>query len=110
MDSTFFRYLISLAVQMALEIRLLDVITAYLYGDIDVEIHIKPLPDFLPNTTSAQHGHFSGLKMAPPGRITTARPSQKLKFRLPAIVTMSQICYGSFRVLNSKCVWSCKTV
>ena len=63
MDSTSFRYLLSLAVQMALETRLLDVVTAYLYGDLDAQIHIKPPPDFLPNTTPAQPGRFSGLRI-----------------------------------------------
>ena len=53
---------------------------------------------------------LSQMRGAPSGRIITARPLQNLKFRLPAIVTMSQVYHGSFRVLNSKCVWSCKTV
>jgi hypothetical protein len=59
MDSTSFRYLLSLAVQMALETRLLDVVTTYLYGDLDAQLHIKPTPDFLPNTTPAKHGRFN---------------------------------------------------
>ena len=63
MDSTSFRYLLSLAVQMALETRLLDVVTAYLYGNLDAEIHIKPPPEFLPNLASTRPGRFSGLKI-----------------------------------------------
>ena len=34
MDITIFRYLISLAVSQNLEMRLMDVVTAYLYGDL----------------------------------------------------------------------------
>ena len=63
MGSTSFRYLVSLTVQMALETRLLDVVTAYLYGDLDSHIHIKPPPEFLPHTTPAQPGRFSGLRI-----------------------------------------------
>ena len=46
MDSTTFRYVISLAVKFALETRLMDVVTAYLYGQIDANISIKA-PDGL---------------------------------------------------------------
>lgn len=63
MGSTSFRYLVSLTVQMALETRLLDVVTAYLYGDLDTHIHIKPPPEFLPHTTPAQLGRLSGLRI-----------------------------------------------
>ena len=63
MDSTSFRYLLSLVVQMALETRLLDVVTSYLYGDLDTHIHIKPPPEFLPHTTPAQPGRFYGLRI-----------------------------------------------
>ena len=41
MDITTFRYLISLTVSQNLEMRLMDVVIAYLYGDLDIEIHIK---------------------------------------------------------------------
>ena len=63
MDSTSFRYLLSLAVQMALVARLLDVVTAYLYGDLDTKIYIKPPPDFLPSIPPAQPGKFAGLRI-----------------------------------------------
>ena len=45
MDITTFRYLISLAISQNLEKRLMDVVTAYLYGDLDTEIHSQK--DFL---------------------------------------------------------------
>ncbi|KAL4575037.1 hypothetical protein LXL04_021877 [Taraxacum kok-saghyz] len=41
MDATTFRYLISLAVSENLEMRLMDVVTAYLYGSLDSDIHMK---------------------------------------------------------------------
>ena len=41
MDITIFRYLVSLVVFQNLEMRLMDVVTAYLYGDLDIEIHMK---------------------------------------------------------------------
>ena len=44
MDVITFRFLISLAVSERLNIQLMDVVTAYLYGDLDAEIYMK-LPD-----------------------------------------------------------------
>ena len=41
MDATTFRYLISLAVSENLEMHLMDVVTAYLYGSLDSDIHMK---------------------------------------------------------------------
>ena len=41
MDAITFRFLISLAVSEELDMRLMDVITAYLYGSIDSNIHVK---------------------------------------------------------------------
>ena len=43
MDAITFRFLISLAVSEELDMRLMDVITAYLYGSIDNDIHMKIL-------------------------------------------------------------------
>ena len=40
-DATTFRYLISLAVCEKLEMRLMDVITTYLYGSLDNDIYMK---------------------------------------------------------------------
>ena len=47
MDSTTFWYLLGMAVQHSLETQLLDVVTAYLYGPLDANLHIKPPPDYL---------------------------------------------------------------
>ena len=41
MDTITFRFLISMAVSERLEIRLMDVVTAYLYGLLDFDIFIK---------------------------------------------------------------------
>ena len=41
MDGITFRYLISLAVHEKLEMRLMDVVTAYLYGTLDNDIYMK---------------------------------------------------------------------
>ena len=41
MDAITFRYLIGLAVHENLEIHLMDVVTAYLYGSLDNEIYMK---------------------------------------------------------------------
>ena len=43
-DAITFRYLISLAVRERLEMRLMDVVTAYLYGSLENEIYMK-VPD-----------------------------------------------------------------
>ena len=40
MDAITFRFLISLAVLEGLDMRLVDVITAYLYGSLDNDIYI----------------------------------------------------------------------
>ena len=44
MDATIFRYLISLAMKENLDLRLMDVVTAYLYGSLDSDIYMK-LPE-----------------------------------------------------------------
>ena len=43
-DATTFRFLISLAVKEGLDLRLMDVVTAYLYGPLDNDIYMK-LPE-----------------------------------------------------------------
>ena len=40
MDTITFRYLISLLVSEKLDMRLMDVITTYLYGELDTDIYI----------------------------------------------------------------------
>ena len=41
MDSITFKYLLSLAVDKKLETRLMDVVTAYLYGSLDIDIYMR---------------------------------------------------------------------
>ena len=41
MDAITFRYLISLVVSKNLEMRLMDAVTAYLYGSLDSDIYMK---------------------------------------------------------------------
>ena len=41
MDVITFRYLVSLVVSEKLSMQLMDVVTAYLYGDLDAEMHMK---------------------------------------------------------------------
>ncbi|GKC87238.1 copia protein [Tanacetum coccineum] len=43
-DATTLRYLISLVIQEGIDMRLMDVVTAYLYGSLDTEIYMK-LPE-----------------------------------------------------------------
>ena len=41
MDATTFRYLIYLAISEGLDMRLMDVVTTYLYGSIDTNVYMK---------------------------------------------------------------------
>ena len=55
MDATTFRYLISLAMKENLDLRLMDVVTAYLYGSLDSDIYMKLLEEFkLPGAGSRE--------------------------------------------------------
>jgi hypothetical protein len=64
MDSGTFRYLLGMAVQYSLDTQLLDVVTAYLYGPLDADIHIRPLPDFLKaDPFEDTPGFYSSLKL-----------------------------------------------
>ena len=55
MDAITFHFLISLAVSEELDMRLMDVITAYLYGSIDSDIHMKIPEGFkLPEAVSTK--------------------------------------------------------
>ena len=47
MGGTTFRYLISMAVNLNLEMKLMDVVTAYLYGNLDSDIYMK-IPEGIP--------------------------------------------------------------
>ena len=46
MDTITFRFLISMAVSKRLEMRLMDVVTVYLYGSLDFDIHMKILEGY----------------------------------------------------------------
>ena len=45
-DATIFRYIISLAVHEGVDLRLIDVVTAYLYGSLDNDIYMKKSEGF----------------------------------------------------------------
>ena len=64
MDAITFRFLISLAVSEELDMRLMDVITAYLYGSIDSDIHMKILEGFkLPEVVSTKPHSMLSIKL-----------------------------------------------
>ena len=54
MDAITFRYLISLVVSEGLEMHLMDVVTAYLYGMLDTDVHMK-----IPENFKLPKGMFS---------------------------------------------------
>ncbi|GJY07589.1 retrovirus-related pol polyprotein from transposon TNT 1-94 [Tanacetum coccineum] len=57
------RYLISLAVSINLEMRLMDVVTTYLYGSIDNDIYMKILEGFkIPESLSSKPKEIKGYK------------------------------------------------
>jgi hypothetical protein len=53
MDITTFRFLIALAVQKNLMFRLLDIVTAYLYGKLDKELYME-IPEGVDSTNSEE--------------------------------------------------------
>nr|GEW78622.1 putative RNA-directed DNA polymerase [Tanacetum cinerariifolium] len=64
MDAITFRYLISLAVSINLEMRLMDVVTAYLYGSIDNDIYMKILKGFkIPESLSSKPKEMYSIKL-----------------------------------------------
>ncbi|CAM8895100.1 unnamed protein product [Rhodiola kirilowii] len=55
MDGITFRYLISLAVHEKLNMHLMDVVTAYLYGSLDTQIYMRILEGFkMPEASSSK--------------------------------------------------------
>ena len=55
MDVIIFRYLVSLVVSEKLNMRLVDVVTAYLYGDLHTEIYMKVSDNLsLPNSSDSK--------------------------------------------------------
>ena len=64
MDAITFRFLISLAVSEELDMRLMDVIIAYLYGSIDNDIHMKIPEGFkLPEAVSTKPRSMFSIKL-----------------------------------------------
>ena len=64
MDAITFRFLISLAVSEELDMRLMVVITAYLYGSIDSDIHMKIPKGFkLPEAVSTKPRSMFSIKL-----------------------------------------------
>ena len=64
MDAITFRYLISLAVSKRLEMRLMDVVTAYLYGSLDSDIYMKVPEGFkLPEALSSKPKEMYSIKL-----------------------------------------------
>ncbi|GJY78501.1 disease resistance CC-NBS-LRR class family protein [Tanacetum coccineum] len=64
MDAITFRYLISLAVSRNLEMRLMDVVTAYLYGSIDNDIYMKIPEGFkIPESLSSKPKEMYSIKL-----------------------------------------------
>nr|GEW22374.1 putative RNA-directed DNA polymerase [Tanacetum cinerariifolium] len=64
MDAISFRYLISLAVSENLDMRLMDVITAYFYGLLDSEIYMKIPEGFkMPEALSAKPKDMYSVKL-----------------------------------------------
>ena len=64
MDVITFRFLISLEVYEELDMRLMDVITAYLYGSIDSDIHMKIPEGFkLPEVVSTKPRSMLSIKL-----------------------------------------------
>ncbi|GKA32060.1 disease resistance CC-NBS-LRR class family protein [Tanacetum coccineum] len=63
-DAITFRYLINLAVSRNLEMRLMDVVTAYLYGSIDNDIYMKIPEGFkIPESLSSKPKEMYSIKL-----------------------------------------------
>ena len=64
MDIITFQYLISLLVSEGLDIRLMDVITTYLYGMLENDIYMKVLEGFqLPQVNTLQPRNMYSIKL-----------------------------------------------
>ena len=64
MDIITFRYLISMSVSKGLDMRLMDVITAYLYGKLENYIYMKVLEGFqLPQVNTSQPRNMYSIKL-----------------------------------------------
>ena len=64
MDAITFHFLISLAISKRLDMRLMDVITTYLYGSIDNDIYVKILEGFkLPEANCIKSRSMYSIKL-----------------------------------------------
>ena len=64
MDAITFRFLMSLAANENLEMRLMDVVTAYLYGSLDTDIYMR-IPDGfkMPEMLSSRPKELCAIKL-----------------------------------------------
>ena len=63
-DIITFRYLISLSVSEGLDMRLMDVVTAYLYGILENDIYMEVLEGFqLPQVNTSQPRNMYSIKL-----------------------------------------------
>ena len=64
MDATTFRYLIYLVVSEGLDMRLMDIVTTYLYGSIDTNVYMKILEGFkLPEVMNSKPYSMYSIKL-----------------------------------------------
>ena len=64
MDAITFRYLISLVVSEGLDMRLMDVVTTYLYGSLDANVYMKILKGFtLPEAMNSKPWSMYSIKL-----------------------------------------------
>ena len=64
MDTITFQYLISLTVSEGQDMRLMDVVTTYLYGSIDTNLYIKIPEGFkLPEVTNPKPRNMYSIKL-----------------------------------------------
>ena len=64
MDAITFRYLISFAVSEGLDMRLMDVVTTYLYGSLDANVYMKIPEGFtLPEAMNSKPRSMYSLKL-----------------------------------------------
>ena len=61
LNITSFRYLLAFAIHFKLKIFLMDVVTTYLYGNLDMLLYISPPSDFMPKLPTPSPGKFLGL-------------------------------------------------
>ena len=64
MDTITFRYLICLAISERLDLCLMDVVTAYLYGSLDNDIYVKIPEGFqMPEETNSKYCSIYSIKL-----------------------------------------------